>query len=418
MIGVLGIPNPLNLPGDLVRAIGLAIDQGISDAARWAVDGMTRALVATTSVDLHGWFAAPWSAMLALAAVTSGGILLVGVIHGALTGRSAEMGRRALGGALGVTVLAGPGALAAAGALVDATAAACGMVVHLGLGPGGFGQAFSRLPTDVGALPGTPLVVGALLAIVAGLLCFVIWVELAVRAGAIYLVVAFLPLGLAGLFWAPAGRWLRRLVETFVAVVASQLVITVVMVLAAADLSRGVTSATTSTARLDSLVTTVALLVLGSFSLPMALRLVPHAAEAAHLHGGGGRQAASATRAVSADSSGAGAVTRLTRAAAGGGAAGLGAVGVAVGAGALRRGLSRGAAAVPAQQDRGSEDADGTANGSGANGSARRDAATVASRAGIGGERGTTRKMGPSERFGTRPAPRSSNGTHPEDRDG
>lgn len=418
MIAFLGIPNPLNLPGDLVKTIGLAIDQGISDAARWAVDGMTRALVATTSIDLHGWFAAPWSAMLALAAATSGGILLVGVIHGALTGRSAEMGRRVLAGALGVVVLAGPGGLAAAGALIDATAAACSMVVHLGLGPGGFGQAFSRLPTDVGALPGTPLVVGALLAVVVGLLCFVVWVELAVRAGAIYLVVAFLPLGLAGLFWAPAGRCLRRLVETFVAVVASQLVITVVMVLAAADLSRGVT-ATTSTARLDALVTTVALLVLGSFSLPMALRLVPHAAEAAHLHGGGGRQAASATRAVSADSSGAPALSRLTRAAASGGAAGLGAVGVAVGAGALRRGLSRGAAAVRGREDGGSEGADGTANGNGANGSSRRDAATVASRpTRTGAEPGRTRNMGPSERFGSRPAPRSTNGTQPTDSDG
>ncbi|MHB1854287.1 MAG: hypothetical protein ACYCS2_04430, partial [Acidimicrobiales bacterium] len=182
------------------------------------------------------------------------------------------------------------------------------------------------------------------MAIAVGVVCFVIWVELAIRAGAIYLVVAFLPLGIAGLFWGPAARWLRRLVETLVAVVVSQLVITVVMVLAAADLAHGNVGSGSASQPADTLVTTIALLVLGSFSLPMALRLVPHAAEAAHLHGGGGRAVGSATRAVSSDSSSAPALSRLSRGAASGGAAGVAAVGLAVGASALRRGLAGGSA--------------------------------------------------------------------------
>ena len=368
MIAVLGIPNPLNLPGDLVRAIGLAIDQGISSASSWAVQGMIRALTATTSVDLGGWFSGPWSAMLVLAALASGGVLLVAVIHGALSGRAGELARRGLLAPLGVAVLAGPGALGAAGALIEATSAACGLVEGLALGPGGFGAALGRLPTQVGAgLPGAPLVVGALMAIAVGLVCFVIWVELAIRAGAIYLVVAFLPLGIAGLFWAPAARWLRRLVEVLVAVVLSQLVITVVMVLAAADLAHGGTGTGAESQPADTLVTSIALLGLGSFSLPMALRLVPHAAEVAHLHGGGSRAVGSATRAVSSDSKSAPALSRLTGAAATGGAAGLAAVGMAVGAGALRRGLAGGAAiADPGQSSHAgsTSSAPGTSNGS------------------------------------------------------
>ncbi|MGH9065401.1 MAG: hypothetical protein ACRD0L_15800, partial [Acidimicrobiales bacterium] len=227
----------------MVRAIGMAIDRGISDAAGWAVQGMVHALSATTAVDLNGWFQGPWRAMIALGALASGAVLLVGVIHGALTGRAGELARRGLLAPLGVAVMAGPGALAVVGALVEGVSAACGLVEHVGLGPAGYGSAFARLPTQVGlSVHGLPLVVAALLAMVVGFLSFVVWVELAARAGAIYLLVAFLPLALAGLFWAPASRWLRRLVEVLVAVVASQLVITGVMVLAAADLAHGALS--------------------------------------------------------------------------------------------------------------------------------------------------------------------------------
>lgn len=426
MIGLLGIPNPLDLPGDLVRAIGLAIDQGISDAAGWAVAGMIRALTSTTAVDLNGWFSGPWSAMLVLAGLASGAILLVGVIHGVLTGRTGELARRGLLAPLGVAVLAGPGALGAAGALIAAVSAACGLVEGLALGPKGFGGAFGGLPTQVGAaLPGVPLVVGAFLAIAVGVVCFVIWVELAIRAGAIYLVVAFLPLGIAGLFWAPAARWLRRLIETLIAVVVSQLVITVVMVLAAADLAHASIGSGPASQPADTLVTTIALLVLGSFSLPMALRLVPHAAEAAHLHGGGGRAVGSATRAVSSDSSAAPALSRLSRGAATGGAAGVAAVGLAMGAGALRRGLAGGAAIAdpgPGAQAEGttSRSTSATSNGrrpgspgtagsdSGPPGPARTDPA-----GGTGakpGPLGETDRMRPAEPPGRRPPPPGGGG--------
>ncbi|MGH9075296.1 MAG: hypothetical protein ACRDZQ_14445 [Acidimicrobiales bacterium] len=275
-------------------------------------------------------------------------MLLVGVIHGALTGRAGELARRGLLAPLGVAVMAGPGALAVVGALVEVVSAACGLVEHVGLGPPGYGSAFARLPTEVGlSVPGLPLEVAALLAMVVGFLSFVVWVELAARAGAIYLLVAFLPLALAGLFWAPASRWLRRLVEVLVAVVASQLVITVVMVLAAADLAHGALSGGAQHgalggavgASVDTLVTTVALLALGSVSLPLALRLVPHAAEAALVHGGGARALGSSNRALAGDPGSPPALARLARAGASGGPAGLAAVGATMAAGGLRRAI-------------------------------------------------------------------------------
>lgn len=321
----------------LVSALASAIDKAISDAATWAVGGMVHALSATTAVSLSGWFDAPWRAMLGVAAVVAVPILLVGVIQGALGGQPGELARRGLLSPLLVAV-GTLGALGLVQGLLDLVSYLCQVVVQVGLGgPAGFGQAFARLPTDVG-VPGlvtstgpTPTIVSALLAAVCGVLAFAIWVELAVRAAAVYLLVAFVPLCLAGLFWSWAGPWLRRVVEVLVAVAASQLVITVLMVLAAADLGHGRLSGGAPGASIDTVVTAIGLLVLGSVGLPMALRLVPHTVEAVVSAGAGARvlrSSAAGGGSVAARSS----VGRLAAAGAAGGGPGLLAAGAALAA--------------------------------------------------------------------------------------
>jgi hypothetical protein len=126
-------------------------------------------------------------------------------------------------------------------------------------------------------LPGANAAVTVLILLVTAFLCFVVWVELAVRAALIYLLAAFIPLALAGLFWTHTVRWTRRLVEVLAAVILAQLVITVVMVLAAASLSG---SGDGLAAGIDRTAVGLALLFLGTLGLPMTFRLVPHVVEA------------------------------------------------------------------------------------------------------------------------------------------
>jgi hypothetical protein len=364
-IGPIPIPLP-NPAGDigsaLLHALGSAVVGGISHAAGWALAGLLRALTATTSVDVSpaDWFGGPWRAMVSVAALVSIPILVIGVTAEALAGRPGEAAKRALvaPAVIAVGTVAAP---AVAGGVLALVSACCDLLVNEGAGgQKGLATAFARLPTDVGAAAGPqlPVVVAALLAVLVGVLAFVIWVELAARAGLLYLVVLFAPLGLAGLWWRHTTVWLRRLVEVFVAVAISQLVITAAMVLAAAALAHGRLNPTAPGSGVDTLVAAVGLLLLGTFGLPMALRVIPHAAEGVIAGGvgartlgragGAGRQAAAGTSAALGSSSTA---ARLSAGAAAGGPAGVAAAAVVAGAAGVRRLTTAGINGAAASSD-------------------------------------------------------------------
>ena len=79
------------------------------------------------------------------------------------------------------------------------------------------------------------LMVGLLVAAAA----FVLWLELLVRAAAVYVAVLFLPLALATLVWPSVSHWCRRLVETLAALILSKFVIVATLSLAAGAVSSG-----------------------------------------------------------------------------------------------------------------------------------------------------------------------------------
>lgn len=292
----LPLPLPeLNPVDAILQALGQALTGGVQSLASWAFENMTAALLATTAVDPGGWFDAPWRAMLAVAATLALPILLIGVASEALAGRPGAALRRGvlLPLVLAPTLLAARALLGLALGLVNG---ACALVVQLGIGgPDGFARALDRMRGGLGialspatdGLPGGPVATGVPLIVVVlivACLSFVIWVELAVRAALVYLLAAFVPLALAGLFWSGTARWTRRLLEVLVAVVLSQLVITVVMVLAAAALGG---PADGLAAGIDQLAVGLALLFLGTLGLPMTLRLLPHVVEASVAAGTG-----------------------------------------------------------------------------------------------------------------------------------
>jgi hypothetical protein len=272
------------LAGALKRLLGDAIHGFASSMFARLSD----ALIATTAAPLGDSFEAPWRAMVSVAALFAVPILLAGVTSEVLAGRPAQAVRR---GVL-LPLLIGPVLLLSRGllGLLDTLVQhACGLLVQTGLGgSGGFAQGIDHVRQVIGIAtgPADPTGAGASLAVVlvAGVLAFIIWVELAVRAALLVLLAAFVPLALSGLFWSRTARWTRRLLESLAAVLLAPLVITMVMVLATATLTAPASSPGQG---LDQAAVALALLFLGTLGLPLTFRMVPLVVEAAVVAGAG-----------------------------------------------------------------------------------------------------------------------------------
>jgi hypothetical protein len=341
---ILGIPGVGDLAGAVASAIGRLISGAVHSFAAWAFAQLSDALLATTSVPLGASFDAPWRAMLTVSAMLAVPILLAGVAHEVLQGQPGQALRRGVlyPLAIGPVLLASRTVL---GLLVSLVQSCCDVLVDVGIGgPGGFAEGIDHMRSTLGVAtgPADPTGVGtsAVVVLVAGILAFVIWVELAVRAALVLLLAAFVPLALAGMFWQSTAAWTRRLLECLAAVLLAPLVITMVMVLATATLT---SSADGTGAGLGDGVNRVAialaLLFLGTFGLPMTFRLVPHVVEAAAVTGAGAMVARSARRSATRAATvaaaavpGAGAAARLAAAPrpGGGGSAGAGGPGSAM----------------------------------------------------------------------------------------
>ena len=78
-----------------------------------------------------------------------------------------------------------------------------------------------------------------LIALLIAVAAFVLWLELLIRAAAVYVAVLFLPLALATLVWPAVSHWCRRLVETLAALILSKFVIVATLSLAAGAVASG-----------------------------------------------------------------------------------------------------------------------------------------------------------------------------------
>lgn len=338
----LSLTDPLGSAGqDIVGWLGHAISQGIGSFASWSINGVIGAMQSTTTPDFTSWFEGPWRAMLVVVAWLSVPILFVGVGTAALRGDLTSVIKRGLGApvvmAIGTAV-----ALPVTAGVLTLVNACCQLLVNASIGGNqGFGQGLSHLSdfalsataqSGGSALPG---LAGVLIVVVAGLAALCIWFVLALRGAILYLEVLAIPLALCGLYWGGTAHWIKRLVDLIIATVISQLVITMLMVLAAADLSKNdLTTTSTGGQDLTTLFLSVGFLLLGSLALPIALKHVPaateHATTAASQISGPGRMAymgsrmAGSARMMAGGRGGGQAV--VGRAAAVGGAAGVAAV--------------------------------------------------------------------------------------------
>jgi hypothetical protein len=276
----------------ILSAFAHAMSSGITSLAAWAIGGLAHAATATTAVNLSSWFQGPWRAMLTVAGLAALPLFLAGVLESLAHGE----GVAGLAGVVGRLMLAGVGVLIALAlalvqlllALVDVSCEVVERTSGISIS-----AALARLGTALGVTAsvggGGVAAIGALLlALLAALAALVLWLELAMRTVLILVTTAFLPLGLSGLLWPKTASWLRRLGEMLTAIAISKLVIVVVLVLGAAALTNSAISLTTPGADIDAMVNGIAFLGLATLGLPIALRVVPFAAEAALSAGRGG----------------------------------------------------------------------------------------------------------------------------------
>lgn len=228
--------------------------------------------------------------MIAVAVLAAVPLFLAGVLDSLLHGE----GVGGLFRVVGRLLLAAFGSVVALGLvqlLLSLVDVACGLVER---GSGiSMSAALARLGIALGvtalARGGTAAAIGALLlAVIAAIAALVLWLELAMRSVLILVATAFLPLGLSGLLWPRTASWLRRIGEILTAIAISKLVIVVVLVLGAAALTASPIALNTPGADIDAMVQGVAFLGLATLGLPIALRVVPFAAEAALSPGRGG----------------------------------------------------------------------------------------------------------------------------------
>ncbi|HUA94385.1 MAG TPA: hypothetical protein VMB82_02530 [Acidimicrobiales bacterium] len=281
VIGCTGLLSPLcsgvtgigsGVTGASASAVLGAVTGWVVQGASWLLGQIGGVLASTTSVDLGaGWFVGHYRAMAALAAVVILPLLLLSVLQ-AVYRQSAAVLVRVVAVQLPLALLLTAVAvqlvqlsLSATDALATSVSASAGVDVQKAL-QGVAVQLVSQAGGGPDSAPAFVVLLGALLVAVAS---FVLWLELLVRAAAVYVAVLFLPMALASLVWPAVSHWCRRLVDTLVALVLAKFVIVAILSLAAAALASG------TGAGFSAVLGGAALLLLAAAAPFTLLRLVP-----------------------------------------------------------------------------------------------------------------------------------------------
>jgi hypothetical protein len=261
-----------------------ALSNWVVEGAGWLLDQIGGVLTSTTSIDVgQSWFTTDYRAMTGIAAAVVVPVLLLSIAQSVYRQSAAVLVRSALVQlplALILTAVAVQLvqlSLAVTDSLCSAISAGAGANVAQALS--GLG---ATLATQAGSgtagIPTFVLFVGALLLAFGA---FGLWLELLVRAAAVYVAVLFLPIGLASLVWPAISHWARRLVDTLAALVLSKFVVVAILSLAVAALGSGTQNG------FSAILGGGALLLLAVFSPFVLLRLIPaiEAGAAGHLEG-------------------------------------------------------------------------------------------------------------------------------------
>jgi hypothetical protein len=295
--------NPVCQVGTVVAGVGSTVagagidavlsglSQWVASGAEWLLGQIGAVLNSTTSVNLGAkWFSDNYGIMTSLAAVIVLPLLLVSTMQAIYRQNPAQL-LRAFFVQLPLALLLGVASVQIVILSLSATDAMCSAVA--GGASSSVSTMLSTLSQGLVAAVGDPtlatfviLLVGLLVAVAS----FVLWLELLVRAAAVYVAALFLPLALITLVWPSISHWCRRLVEILAALILSKFVIVATLSLAAGAIASG--------SGFGSVLAGGALLVLATFVPFAILRLIPmvEAGAVGHLEGVRQRGTAAVTR--------------------------------------------------------------------------------------------------------------------------
>jgi hypothetical protein len=321
--GVSTLLSPLtSLAGGAVHdAASAVLDTFISalnSTAGWMVNhvvALATSVTGPTQVDLgsKSWFGLQSSVMLQIAGLILAPLLLAATI-GAIVRQDLRRLGRVWGVGLPVAVFAGVLATRLASLALTATDAMCSMVLS---STNGQVRAHLSVLTTSMLIPGAPQLVAAFISLLLIAGAVLLWLELVMRAAAIYVALWFVPLALAAYVWPATASMAKRAVELLVALIVSKFVIVATLTLGVGALSAGPSA--------DNAVIGSAILLLSAFAPFCLLRLSPivETAAIAHLEGVARRPLQAAGRVASAVAAGpAHPAARLLMAARAGGAKG------------------------------------------------------------------------------------------------
>ncbi len=249
-----------------------ALSNWVVGGAGWLLDQVGGVLSTTTSIDVgSGWFTTDYRAMTGIAAAVVVPVLLLSIAQSVYRQSAAVLVRSALVQlplALVLTAVAVQLvqlSLAVTDNLCTAISAGAGANIAQALS--GLATALtSQAASGTQGIPSFVLFVGALLLAFGA---FALWLELLVRAAAVYVAVLFLPIGLASLAWPAISHWARRLVDTLAALILSKFVVVAILSLAVSAVGSGTQNG------FSAVLGGGALLLLAVFSPFVLLRLIP-----------------------------------------------------------------------------------------------------------------------------------------------
>ncbi|HEY5246520.1 MAG TPA: hypothetical protein VIJ60_12695 [Acidimicrobiales bacterium] len=249
-----------------------ALSNWVVGGAGWLLDQVGGVLSTTTSIDVgSGWFTTDYRAMTGIAVAVVLPVLLLSIAQSVYRQSAAVLVRSALVQlplALVLTAVAVQLvqlSLAVTDNLCTAISAGAGANIAQALS--GLATALtSQAASGTQGIPSFVLFVGALLLAFGA---FALWLELLVRAAAVYVAVLFLPIGLASLAWPAISHWARRLVDTLAALILSKFVVVAILSLAVAAVGSGTQNG------FSAVLGGGALLLLAVFSPFVLLRLIP-----------------------------------------------------------------------------------------------------------------------------------------------
>jgi hypothetical protein len=265
-----------SLTHDAAQAVLSVVTGALVSAAAWLVGHVIQLVAGTGQVQLdQPWFLERSAVMLQLLEFVVVPLLLAATI-GPVLRQDLRRLARVWGVGLPVAVLVGLSGAQFTQLAMAATDELCQAIV--GNPQATLGGSLRGLATAM-VIPGAPQLVAALIAclLIAGSL--LLWLELVVRAAAIYVAVFFMPLALACYVWPATAAIARRTVELLAALILSKFVIVATLTLGVAALHGGPSA--------DNAVVGSAILLIAGFAPFCLLRLAPivEAGAIVHLEG-------------------------------------------------------------------------------------------------------------------------------------